>query len=179
MADVPAWMLLVQTVLSGGIGAAATLIVPRAERWKRQAEQRAAAHAVMRSKAEEIFSELKVARAMTNAAMDRCFALMEVGANDSGVLDVTPFRALDMATGLIATYYPEGLKIIDAASVAMKVRCDPFKEIMGAHAAGTHENKVARVKIVQEASGVTSDAIRELTSFMAEAVAVYHPSKLP
>lgn len=178
MADVPAWMLLAQTVLSGGIAAGVTFIVPRTERWKREAEQRAIAHATMRAKAEEIFSELKTARAIINDAYDRCFVLIETDENDTGTLDVAPFRALDVVTGLIATYYPNGIAIMQRYNDIMKQRCDPLSKNMRETTSGEFENRRARVELVQAACEVTSNEIRDLTIFMTTAVAEYHPTKL-
>lgn len=180
MADVPAWLLVLQTVAAGGIGLAGSFIVPRSQRENRRAEALAASHAIMREKAEQIFSQISNSRLAISAALHRI--TRTISESDARTLvDYSGMGALHEIAGLVATYYPNGLPILENGRQELEaVISAAEKAISNAGAAGaihTETGRLLHFNKVLSAHNVTSNCLLELERFMLRAVSPFAPVK--
>jgi hypothetical protein len=176
--DVPAWLLIVQTAVSGGVGLAGSFIIPRAERAKLANERITAADATMRLKAEEIFKEVERARQINNEANQRRWDIAVNNSPDKVAHDLTVFRSLDRLTGLIATYYPVGMAILRGHADEFQKETLPIQNELMALDDASLEGEVGsqlRTRFVTVATGVNMRTLSRLEVFMVGAVAPHSP----
>lgn len=178
MADVPAWVLVFNTAAVGGFGLLGAFIVPKAQREARAAEKEEKAHAIMRDKAEQIFSSINAAREINNAALLRGMSILRDKSLDTGAYDVTVFRLLDPIAGLVATYYPGGMEVIRKGRQAMRVVTDPLNaRITSTPDPASDGSIVLRVQMVTAVAGENTKILDGLESFIMAAVVPYVPAK--
>ena len=179
MADVPAWVLVANSVLVGGFGLASSFLVPRAQREARAADQRNQADAIMRQKAEEIFAEIVKARESGNTSMMAISRVISGRDEDEGVYDMVAFRALDRVKSLLATYYPQALPIIEQGREALRAKSDPIHAALMAVPDGPQSANGLGLR-AQMTNAVTisnSEIADRLEKFMVCAVAKYVPAR--
>jgi hypothetical protein len=131
MADVPAWVLVVNTLAAGGFGLAGTLIVPRGQREARLAEERRANAAAMRDKAEEIFDAIFE---LEDAAQKQMIAAMQMAV--TGTEAEAPMVRNDKIRALAAVYFPNLLPIIDKFEAPAEERRERVGAVVEAMKAG-------------------------------------------
>lgn len=178
MADVPAWLLVVQTLVSGGVGLAGSFLIPRGDRVKLAHERRSAADAIMRTKAEEIFQEIERGREINNEAGARRWEIMAGRLQDTTSHDLTVFRSLDRVVGLVATYFPEGLTILREHSVQFKTDTLPINDQLVSLPDGEFAGEIGmrlRTQFVTAATAVNMQTLSRLEAFMVDAVAPHSP----
>jgi hypothetical protein len=118
MADVPAWVLIVNTLAAGGFGLAGTYLVPRSQREARRHEARRANAAIMRDKAEQIFSEI----ARLEQEMGSQFVLTTRAVANRQDDDDAPLPDFDKIRALAAVYYPNLLSVLESLEAPMQER---------------------------------------------------------
>lgn len=118
MADVPAWVLIVNTLAAGGFGLAGTYLVPRSQREARRHEERRANAAIMREKAEQIFSEI----ARLEQEMGAQFVLTTRAVANRRDEGDAPLPDFDSIRALAAVYYPNLLSVLEALEAPMQER---------------------------------------------------------
>lgn len=178
MADVPAWLLVFQTLAAGGVGLAGSFIVPQSQREAKAAEAKAASYAVMRDKAEQIFTKIGELRTQNTAIMLRLVAgFSGVHEGDFGKPDAEATELLTPLSGLVATYYPDGVKMLTDARESREKTLMPLIEVMGNIADGVHsfEGQKQRLRIASAATKINMHALAALQTFMLDAVRPYAP----
>ncbi|MEG8032013.1 hypothetical protein QP179_10660 [Sphingomonas aurantiaca] len=179
MADVPAWLLVFQTLAAGGVGLAGSFIVPRAQREAKKAEAAAAANAIMRAKAEEIFQLISKVKGETVKGFNALIDIQSgVTPTDVEHPDVATLSLLDPLSGLVATYYPDGMRILQNASATRRDRMKPLGDLMRDAEGGPYskEGQAIRHQVANVGLSVARDAAEELEVFLLEAVKKYVPA---
>lgn len=111
MADVPAWVLVLNTAAAGGFGLLGTYLVPRGQREARQHEARRTDAAIMRDKAEAIFEEISRLEQEIMQNMLRAMQSATIGSKtDASAPKLTNY---DRLRALVAVYYPRLLITLD------------------------------------------------------------------
>jgi hypothetical protein len=179
MADVPAWLLVFQTLAAGGVGLAGSFIVPKGQQVARAAERKAAAHAIMRDKAEQIF--LLIGDLTTKNIAHLLRVIDEQTGRYDGEFEDMDTRASNLMApldGLIATYYPDGVSILAAAKKAREAALLPITDEIETVDGGIHSQagRQIRVRLVNAAATVNAKYLRELQAFMLVAVRPYSPT---
>jgi hypothetical protein len=118
MADVPAWVLIINSLAAGGFGLAGTYLVPRSQREARRHEERRANAAIMREKAEQIFSEIARLEQEMGTQFVRTTSAVANG-RDGGD---EPLPDFDKIRALAAVYYPNLLTVLEALEAPMQER---------------------------------------------------------
>lgn len=180
MAEVPAWLLVIQTLAAGGLGLAGSFIVPASQRAAHKAARLQAHHELMRSKAEAIFAEINRIREAGNEASRQAFEMVAGRRDDPGYYDVAMFRQFDMVAGLVAIYFPDGLPIISAGLAKMRAQTDPINAAIvgGTGPIFSEEGLRLRAQMVSAVAGANADVAAAVERYMIEAVRPYHPEKL-
>jgi hypothetical protein len=179
MADVPAWLLVFQTVAAGGVGLAGSFIVPKSQQVARTAEKKAAAHAIMRDKAEQIF--LLISK-LNNQNIGYLMRVIDEQTGryqgDFEDIDTQANNLMSGLDGLIATYYPDGVAILATAKRAREARLDPIADEIATAKGGIHSpaGRQIRVRLANVAASMNAKYLRELHEFMLEAVSRYSPT---
>lgn len=118
MADIPGWVLVLNTLAAGSFGLAGTYLVPRGQREARSHDDRRANALIMRDKAEEIFSEISKLEQIMGAQF--VVTTRAIVAGDDG--SDSPLPSFDKIRALAAVYYPSLLAILDEIEAPMKER---------------------------------------------------------
>ncbi len=118
MADIPGWVLVLNTLAAGGFGLAGTYLVPRGQREARSHDERQANARIMRDKAEDIFSEISKLEQIMGLRFVAATRATVAG-DDSGD---GPLPSFDKIRALAAVYYPSLLAILDEIEAPIKER---------------------------------------------------------
>jgi len=181
MADVPAWLLVFQTLAAGGLGLAGSFIVPKSQREARRSDARLAGYSVMREKAELIFLQIASGRSRVTDSLAASVPLITMNdEDDQGIVDVTGLGVLNEMAGLIATYYPDGLVILDKGRTELANALTPFRDELNENAKRgvgpkSREGRKLRVQMTIVASDKTTKCLFELEAFMLKAVQPFSP----
>ncbi|UYY59747.1 hypothetical protein [Sphingomonas sp. S2-65] len=111
MADVPAWVLVLNTALAGGLGFGGAWVGTLTQRQTRREDAKRADAALMRDKAGEIFTEM---RAIEGQAFVAVMDMVKLSAGLDEDQSVGSMPRLDTLYALVAVYYPSMLPILDA-----------------------------------------------------------------
>jgi len=177
MADVPAWVLVLNTLAAGGFGLAGTYLVPRGQREARRHEERRANAAIMRDKAEQIFEE--VAKLEHEIGLQfQAATRAAVTGEDDGAGELAGF---DRIRALSAVYYPGLLGVLDTLEAPMQERLKRSTEALKAAAESKSPEaqeaalRVVTFKITLDQWQNVNAASRKLRAKLVEDVRPYSP----
>jgi len=181
MADVPAWVLVLNTLAAGGFGLAGTYLVPRGQREARSHETRRANAAIMRDKAEQIFNEISILERNMGAQFLAATRSIAAG-EDEDQAQLPDFYAI---RSLAAVYYPNLLSVLDTLEAPMQERMQRITEALKLAAeskplaAQADDLRLLSFKITVEQWKNVVNASRGLRRKLIEEVRPYLPDQIP
>lgn len=179
MADVPGWVLVLNTLAVGGFGLAGTYLVPRGQREARAYEERRANAATMRDKAEQIFNEISKLEQEMGVQFITITRAIAAGEDEGG----TPLPSFDKIRSLAAVYYPSLLSVLDAIEAPMQERIQRTLGVIKMAteskplAARENDLRLASFKVTLEQWKNVGNASRMLRIRLIEEVRPYLPSQ--
>ena len=177
MADVPAWVLLLNTAAAGGFGLAGTFLMPRSQREALRQERVRSDAALMRDRAADIFREIAALDAEGAAVTVNTMAELTNQPMPNGPATI---RGLEDLRALLAVYFPAALPIIEDHDARQFAALAPVRAALAAALAAPLENQAAAIKAARMQMvmaiwievGVTTKKMR---AFMIEAVEPFVP----
>lgn len=125
MADVPWWVLVLNTFATGSFALGGTFIVPRSQREAAQREVEQAAVKLLREKAESIFEQIAVVKQSVANHGDESLAQTKAGdySLDAGHTYQIPFSRLKAH---VSTYFPNCAIPFDSHEARIRPIIDDF-----------------------------------------------------
>ena len=179
MADVPAWVLVLNTIAAGGFGLAGTYLVPRSQREARRHEERRANAAIMRDKAEQIFEEIS----RLERAIGAQFLVATRVAAGMAEDDDAPLADFDKIRSLAAVYYPSLLSALNELEAPMQERLQRVTEALKTAAGHKSLEEQSRAlslvtfQVTLDQWKNVGDASRRLRMQLTEDVRPYLPGR--